>query len=205
MNANDENGSSPTITTMSPPPLQPHRFACPPGSTTPTHVQCPGGRYSAAGAGVCTDCAPGKYSAAVTRPSPCTTDCPQGSYCPSGTASPVPCDAGRYGATAALATSACTDVCPTGTYCVSGAVSPVLCPAGGWLQPCIVHAACTWPVPSPVVSLSCGCRAVRRQCGRHGCSVFRSLSSRLRVWAWIRERHCGGVRQRGGVLPRGLQ
>jgi hypothetical protein len=105
-------------------------YACPSGSVVDTAVTCPAGTYSTGGAGSCSPCAPGKYSADSARPVACDADCIPGSYCPPGTAMPLSCPAGRYGSEPALASAACTETCPVGSYCVTGAVTPALCPPG---------------------------------------------------------------------------
>ncbi len=105
-------------------------YVCPPGSTTPTAVQCPGGRYSPGGASNCSDCSAGRWASEVAQVTDCTSMCPPGTYCLPASAAPAPCPAGRYGSTSELSTSACTAACDVGRYCPVGAGAPTKCPAG---------------------------------------------------------------------------
>jgi hypothetical protein len=51
-------------------------YACVPGSTNATAALCPPGKYSLAGAGVCTDCSPGLYGATPGMPNASCTGSP---------------------------------------------------------------------------------------------------------------------------------
>ena len=59
-------------------------YVCPPGSTNATAVVCPAGTYSAAGAGVCTNCSAGKFGNVT------------GQYCPPMSAAGIVCPPGSY-------------------------------------------------------------------------------------------------------------
>ena len=149
-------------------------YVCAPGATTPTEVQCPGGKYSLEGALVCTNCTAGRYSSDVARPVACTQDCPAGSFCVEGAAVPEPCQAGRFGNTTGLTLPACTAKCSVGAYCPLGAVNPTPCPAGACLCALWLHArmlgagrlrvlpvVCAVPVVMQLTGCVCGASDVR--------------------------------------------
>ena len=114
----------------------PAGYACPPGTSNGTAFPCGPGKYSEAGAAVCTNCSAGLYGSVSTLQSPAcsgvcsagyfcpigstsatATLCPEGSYCLSGTSGPVPCSGGVFGASAGLGTSQCSGPCPAGFFC----------------------------------------------------------------------------------------
>jgi hypothetical protein len=83
-------------------------YACPARSTNSTAALCNVGRYSLAGAGSCTPCAPGTYGdAAAMASANCT----------------APCPAGTYGATMGLTTASCSGNCTAGYACVAGSTN----------------------------------------------------------------------------------
>jgi hypothetical protein len=89
-------------------------YACRAGSSSPTESICPAGRYSDVGAGECTPCAAGRWSASVARTSPCQKSCEAGYMCPVGSANST------------------TAACPAGTYSFEGSGVCTLCQAGKW-------------------------------------------------------------------------
>ena len=109
-------------------------YACALGSTNGTAAACPAGRYSAAGAGVCTGCPAGRFgtvSAQSVLAVACPGLCGLGFFCPPGSTSPtaMPCPPGTY--TDTFESSRCT-LCPAGTpYSGAGATSAGSCLACG--------------------------------------------------------------------------
>lgn len=106
-------------------------YACPAASTTDNVNLCPAGKYSLAGAGVCTDCPASVYgSTSGLTTAACTAPCPPGYSCAVGTSAPVACPASQY---STGGTSACSP-CPAGTFGSSlaqtSALCGGLCPAG---------------------------------------------------------------------------
>lgn len=131
-------------------------YACPAGSPTATASSCAVGKYSEAGASLCTDCPEGTYGAVQGLATPLCTGlcaagyacapgstnataaaCAQGKYSLAGAAACTSCPAGSYGETAALNTSACSGQCTAGYYCPSGSVNAtaVVCPLGSFCPP----------------------------------------------------------------------
>ena len=92
-------------------------YACVAGSTNATAAACPAGRYSLAGAAVCTNCSTGLYGATATM---------------SNASCSGPCDSGRHGSSSGLTTSTCTGDCSAGYACVAGSTNATAaaCPAG---------------------------------------------------------------------------
>jgi hypothetical protein len=109
-------------------------YACALGSTNGTAAACPAGRYSVAGAGVCTGCPAGRFgtlSAQSMLAVACPGLCGLGFFCPPGSTSPtaMPCPPGTY--TDTFESSRCT-LCPAGTpYSGAGATSAGSCLACG--------------------------------------------------------------------------
>ena len=103
-------------------------YACPAGSTSPTAVLCPVGRYSTAGSASCVLCPVGTYGDSVGLTTPaCSGPCAVGYICPPGSNTSTPflsCPVGRYGE---AASGSCVD-CPVGRFGpLLDATSPDVC------------------------------------------------------------------------------
>ena len=109
-------------------------YFCPAGSTTPTSVPCPAGRYGAASglenAGCSGLCREGFY-------------CPMGStndsavpcgdaslYCPLASASPIAVSAGYFTTGGDSRHRSSQSVCPLGSFCYAG--EKYICPPGSF-------------------------------------------------------------------------
>jgi hypothetical protein len=109
-------------------------YACAAGSTSPTAATCPTGRYSLAGADVCTQCEAGRFGATTALPSAvCSGLCAPGQWSGLGVTACSPCSGGYYGSGGSTSTT-CTGLCEAGYSCPAGSsVSTAsICPTGQW-------------------------------------------------------------------------
>ena len=108
-------------------------FFCPQGSTSPTAAECPAGATCPPGAGAPTACAPGTFSPAAGRATPCAP-CVVGTFEPAAGARTCTgaCPAGGFGVAAgAVSAAAGCATCGFGTYSiVPGATTCTPCSSG---------------------------------------------------------------------------
>jgi hypothetical protein len=87
------------------------------------------GKYSAAGASVCTNCAAGKFFGLPAQTSDVCTNCVAGTYSAAGASVCTNCAAGKFFGLPAQTSDVCTS-CVAGTYAAAGASVCTVCGAG---------------------------------------------------------------------------